>query len=137
MIDYEFNPTKKDLQDFARFVPAALVVAATLFGLLKGFSTFNWVFYGIAVIIYFWGLLSLYSLKPVFLAWMVVTRTIMFLVTMIVLGLVFYIGFTGIGLLMRLLGKNPLDRKFDRTAASYWIKHRPYQFSKEHYERQF
>jgi len=137
LIDYDFNPTRKDLQAFARFVPAALIVVATGFGLIKGFMTFNLVFYGIAVILYLWGLIFLYSLKPIYLVWMVITRTIAFLVTTLVLSLVFYIGFTVIGLIMRLLGKNPLDRKFDRNADSYWIRRDPYSFSQEHYERQF
>ncbi len=81
--------------------------------------------------------LSLYLETQFYIGWMYFTRTMAWVITTVVLGLVFYIGFTGIGLLMRLLGKNPLDRKLDPSAASYWIKHKPYKFSKEHYQRQF
>ena len=35
----------------------------------------------------------------------------------VILGAVFYIVFTPVGLVMRLLGKDPLHRRFDRAAA--------------------
>ncbi|MDP8235245.1 MAG: SxtJ family membrane protein, partial [Candidatus Erginobacter occultus] len=92
---------------------------------------------GVAVVLFFWGMFSPYTLRPVYVGWMYFTRVVAFLLTTLVLGLVFYIGVTGVGLLMRLLGKNPLDRKLDKSASSYWIKHQPYKFDPRHYERQF
>jgi hypothetical protein len=38
---------------------------------------------------------------------------------------VFYGVLTPIGLLMRLFGRDPLNRTFDRSATSYWIEHDP------------
>ena len=40
----------------------------------------------------------------------------------LVLGAVYYGVFTPIGLVMRLLGHDPLERRFDPTATSYWIE---------------
>jgi hypothetical protein len=40
----------------------------------------------------------------------------------IVLGLIYYAVITLIGLIMRLLGRDPLHRKFDGDATSYWVK---------------
>jgi len=43
----------------------------------------------------------------------------------IVMGVIFYLAITPFGLAMRLLGKDPLRRGFDRAAASYWIDRTP------------
>ena len=44
--------------------------------------------------------------------------------------------FTPIGLAMRLVGRDPLRRRFDRQASTYWIK-RPEQDETGRYFRQF
>jgi Saxitoxin biosynthesis operon protein SxtJ len=46
-------------------------------------------------------------------------------VSPLVLGLVFYGVVAPMGLAMRLLGKDPLRRRFDPGAASYWIEREP------------
>ncbi|HOX54823.1 MAG: hypothetical protein PHI86_00370 [Candidatus Omnitrophica bacterium] len=40
----------------------------------------------------------------------------------IVLGVFFYLIITPIGLMMKFLGKDPLDRKWDKEKKSYWIR---------------
>jgi hypothetical protein len=47
------------------------------------------------------------------------------IVNPIVMGLMFYLAITPIGVLMRLLGKDPLKRRFDPAAATYWIQRQP------------
>jgi hypothetical protein len=44
--------------------------------------------------------------------------------TAVILSLVYFISVAGVGLVMRLLGKDPLDRRLDRE-ASYWRPHEP------------
>jgi hypothetical protein len=43
----------------------------------------------------------------------------------VIMGLVFYTTVTPIGLARRLLGKDPLRRRFDRDAVTYWIERDP------------
>jgi hypothetical protein len=47
------------------------------------------------------------------------------IVSPIALGVLFYLVFTPIGLLMRLAGKDPLRLKADPNAKSYWIEREP------------
>ena len=47
------------------------------------------------------------------------------MVSPIVLGIMFFLVVTPIGVLMRSLGKNPLHLRFDKSAPSYWIHRRP------------
>jgi hypothetical protein len=47
------------------------------------------------------------------------------IVSPIALGILFYGVFAPTGLFMRLLGKDPMRRRFDSDAASYWIARDP------------
>lgn len=47
------------------------------------------------------------------------------IVSPVVLGIMFFAVITPMGLVMRLLGKDPLRLRFDTRAHSYWIERRP------------
>jgi hypothetical protein len=47
------------------------------------------------------------------------------IVNPIVMGAIFYLAITPFGVVMRLIGKDPLRRGFDRKAESYWIDRTP------------
>jgi hypothetical protein len=47
------------------------------------------------------------------------------IVSPIVLGFMFFVVVTPIGLLMRAFGKDPLRLRFDRAARTYWIERKP------------
>ncbi|HXF47570.1 MAG TPA: SxtJ family membrane protein [Burkholderiaceae bacterium] len=47
------------------------------------------------------------------------------IVSPIVLGIMFFAVITPMGVLMRLLGKDPLRLRFDTQTQSYWIERRP------------
>jgi ABC-type uncharacterized transport system permease subunit len=57
-------------------------------------------------------------------------------ISTLLLVLVYYLVLTPIGLLMRVVGRDPLQQKFDRGAASYWVK-RSKTANSERYFRQF
>ena len=56
-------------------------------------------------------------------------------VNMITLLAAFYLMFTPISFLLRLLGKDLLHQRIDSAANSYWARHKKLAFSKEIYER--
>lgn len=55
----------------------------------------------------------------------------------IILGVMFYLVITPIGLLMRLTGKDLLRLKFDPDSPSYWIRREPPGPDKNSLHRQF
>ena len=59
-----------------------------------------------------------------------------FVVSHVVMVLVYYGVVTPIGLVMRLLGHDPMHRGFDRDAATYWVE-RPAVHDPKRYFRQF
>lgn len=58
-------------------------------------------------------------------AWTMLGLFLFKVVNPIVLGLIFGLTIVPIGLLLRLFGKDPLNRAFDTDAKSYWIERTP------------
>ncbi len=59
------------------------------------------------------------------------------IVNPLIMGLLFFVTVTPIGLLMRSLGKTPLRLGFDKSAESYWITRTPPGPAPESMKRQF
>jgi hypothetical protein len=58
-------------------------------------------------------------------AWMALAHVLGWVNTRIVLGVAFFAVFTPMGLVMRLLGKDPMRRRFDPMAQSYRVNRSP------------
>ena len=57
------------------------------------------------------------------------------LVSIITVSFAFYIIFTPIAILFKLLRRDLLSQKIDKTADSYWIKRKNLTFSRDIYEK--
>jgi len=68
------------------------------------------------------GLLSPRLLRFVYLAMSYAAYPMGFVVSRVVLALVYYLVLTPIGLTMRLFRHDPLCRRFDPEAKTYWIR---------------
>jgi len=75
------------------------------------------------------------SLRPIYKVWMRVGSVLGRVNTRIILSLGFYGVFTPMGTVMRLLGKDPLRRKFDPDVTTYRIPRSPRPGS--HMQKQF
>ncbi len=85
----------------------------------------------------FLGLTSPILLKPIQKIWMTLAVSIGWVMTRVILSLLFYLVVTPIGILVKMLGKSLLDTKFDTNEDSYWIAREPAKFDKRSYENQF
>ena len=63
--------------------------------------------------------------RYVYLGWVYAVFPIGWVVSHALLALIYYAVFTPIGLILRLFGSDPMERMFDRSAATYWTAHRP------------
>jgi len=67
------------------------------------------------------GLLVPGMLRPVYFVWMQLGQALGWINTRLVLGLVFFLMFAPVALLLRVLGKDPLHRRLDHEAGSYRV----------------
>ncbi len=61
-------------------------------------------------------------LRPLYLGLTLVTLPIGMVLSPLVMAVLYFGVFTPLGIAMRLRGWDPLDRKFEPEAASYWVK---------------
>jgi hypothetical protein len=77
------------------------------------------------------------ALAPLHRVWMPAARALARLLTWILLTLVFYLVFTPFGMIMRATGRDPLHRRWERQAPTYWIQRRDGPFDPERTRRQY
>jgi len=68
--------------------------------------------------------------------WMLLAEGLSFVTTRIILGIVFFLIITPIGVVKRLSGWDPLERRSDRR-SSYWKPYSERQRDPRHYEKMF
>jgi hypothetical protein len=126
---------KRDLRNFGITIGIALGVLA---GLLwwKEKDTYT-IFIILSLAFVFFGLLLPALLKPLQKAWMTLAVIMGWFMTRVILSILFYLVFTGIGVGSRLFGKQFLDLKTDNSRKSYWKYRQSEPFNKNKYERQF
>jgi len=83
------------------------------------------------------GLFLPVLLKPVYKAWMILSVVMGFIMTKVIMVVIFYLILTPLGLIASMTGKKFLDMKIDKSAKSYWITREKTQKLKSDYERQF
>ncbi len=64
-------------------------------------------------------------LAPFNRAWMKFGLLLHKITNPVIMGLIFFLAVTPTALIMRAMGKDPLRRKFDPSATSYWIDRDP------------
>ena len=72
-----------------------------------------------------WGLVHPTSLRPVYTNWMKFGLLLSKITTPIVMGIVFYGVIFPMGLIMKLVGKDPMQRKLDEAQATYRVVQDP------------
>lgn len=135
MTDMKINASDTEVRKFG-IMFAVICLAIAGYSFYKGGSVWPW-FSGGAGAFLLGGLIARPLLRPVYIGWMKFAFVLGWVNTRLILGLFFYGILTPLGLTMRLFGWDPLTRKIDRRAQTYW-KERPIQaFDKERYHRLF
>ena len=75
----------------------------------------------IAIIFLILGLINSKLLTPLNILWFKFGRLLGFIVPPIVMGIVFFVVVTPTGLIMKIIGKDLLNNKYNKNNKSYWI----------------
>jgi len=76
-------------------------------------------------------------LAPVYRVWMKGAHLIGMVFSGLVLVIMFYGVFAPVGIVLRMIRKDLLDRRLDPAAETYWHVRKPEPFEQSHYQRQF
>ena len=146
MIDIDWKPSDAKLRQFA----VASLVGFPLIGLLlskllpwfrlPAFSTgaaatdFLFVAALAGAAVFLLGVLIPRSIVPVYVILVALALPIGLALSFLLIPLIYYGVFTPIGLGLRLLGKDPMDRSMGRS-DSYWIKRKPAPAAAQYYKQ--
>ena len=122
LIELKTDATKKELAWFGLLLLAFLGIVGLLAWRATGTLTASRYIWGagVALAVIYYAVPPLR--KPMFLGWMYAAYPIGWVMSHVILAVIFYGVLTPVGRLMRLFGYDPMARRFDRSAASYWIE---------------
>ena len=126
--------TKKDLKNFG-FTMGLILSIIGLFLYYKQKELFIYFFYVGSIFISL-GVIVPTILKPVYTVWMIFAVIVGWIMTRLILSVLFYSIITSIGIFTRLIGKDFLNLKA-KDHKSYWnIRNREQELNQD-YEKQF
>lgn len=133
----ELNLSVKSLRKFGLFVGGIFLLIGLFMEYRHVDSEWRFVLVGVGVMLLALGAAYPRSLKYVYRVWMGIAFTIGWLVSRVLLAVIYYIVVTPIGLLMRLFGKNPIAMHFDPDAESHWVMKDDSAWSVERYKKMY
>jgi len=135
LITVNTNPTKRELRQFG-FIWLGFLI---FFGLVAWFKFDNhpvaqglWI---ASVVVPVIGWFVPPFMKAVFVGMSYAAFPIGFVVSHVILAMVYYLVLTPIGILMRLFRYDPMRRQLQPDSPSYWIKREPHPDPKQYFRQ--
>jgi len=145
MVEINFHPDEHTLRQFGW-------IALGGFGLLALCAWNHWLVFrhlpdaagetvafallGLGVLSAIFSLVFPRANAPIFVGLSVVAFPIGFVLSYVIMATLFYLVIAPVGVIMRLFGKDPMDRRLLPKATTYWIDARPAR-AKADYFKQF
>ena len=113
-----------DAKGLRQFGLTTGAIVAVLFGLFFpwlfefDWPIWPWIVFGVLGV---WALVAPATLGPVDLGWMWFGLQLNKVMTPLVLGVVFFLVFLPVGIVMRLFGRDPMERRFSADLKSYRV----------------
>ena len=131
------SATIKQIRQFGLLVGIVLVAVGCWQLYRQTYPIVRIVLWSIGSFLFAGGLLWPQILKPFYVSWMLLAHMLSWVNTRIILGVIFYLIFTPIALVMRIVQRDGLQKKINKSASSYWTQRTAPKNIKEHFERQF
>ncbi len=126
---------KKELRKFGLTVGVVLLLIAAFLFWKERSSSIYFAIPGGALIVL--GAIVPLVLKPIFIAWMTFAVIMGFIMTRVILTILYFGMFTPIALVLKVLRKDLLEEKWDKNSTSYWVRRKPEPYDPASTERMF
>ncbi len=117
LVEVNWNPTNSQLRQFGTICLFALPLIGWIWGAHA--TALMWLG-GTGLALAVLGLVAPKAIKPVFLALTIAATPIGIVLGEIAMLLIFFGVFLPIGLIYKMMNHDPLQRKLDRDATTYW-----------------
>ena len=126
----------KDLRQFGIALAVILIVSGAIHFLKHRMILSQW-FCGVGLIVLCLGLLAPRMLKNVYAVFLKVAHAIGWFNTRVILILIYYAILTPIAFIVKMCGKDLLNKKLEKNISSYWVKRQSAKPTREQLEKQF
>ena len=117
--------TKKDLRKFGILVGGVFLILCALIFLTGGGEIFEWIFLIVGGFLFLFGLVIPALLKRVYLIWMTGALVLGWIMSRVIITILFFFILTPIALIAKAFGKKFLELDFRDNKTSYWIMREP------------
>lgn len=124
MIEINKNPSRRELLLFGALLGMFLALAGALAFWRFGAPRVAYVLWSAAIVVPLAYFAAPPVRRPLYLAWMYAAFPVGWTVSHVVMAVTYYGVVTPTGVLTRLFRRDPLARKPDPGAATYWLQHR-------------
>ena len=136
LANINWNPDARRLRLSAACLPiAALLPAYLTYRFIESSGLASGIL-GVALVVSFVGLVRPPWFRPLYVVWTAVGLPFRWILSHVLLLLIFFGVVTPIGLLLRALGYDPMRRAADERATTYWVE-RPDSDDHQRYFRQY
>ena len=145
MIEINLRPDSRTLRQFGLIAFFGFGFLAAIawyellifaFGLGEARETVATVFAGLAAVTLLFSAIYPKANLPIYIGLTLISFPIGFVLSYVIMGFLFYVLISPLGLFFKLTGRDAMNRSFDPSAATYWTDPRPRR-GKESYFRQF
>lgn len=119
IVDFNLDPTERQLKQFGGVCVLALPLIAWLW--TRNFTTVGWAA-GVGVLLCGLGLAAPRLLKPIFIALIIITIPIGFVVGELAMLLIWFGVFLPLAVVFRMMGRDSLNRRCDDKSETFWQK---------------
>jgi hypothetical protein len=124
MIEINRNPSRRDLLIFTAILPVFFGIVGGL-RWHAGSTDAALVLWSIGAGAFLVALVVPPARRWIYVGWMYVTFPIAWIVSHTILAVMYFLVATPVALLLKLFGRDPMQRKFDKAAKSYWVVREP------------
>lgn len=120
LVSISWKPSEKELKAFGR----SLLIGFSIIGLVLYFyfelpNTAVGIF-ALGVLAFFLSYFSPRLAMIIYYPWMGISMVMGTIVSTLIVAFIYFVLLTPVGLLFKLIGRDPLSRKFDKDASTYW-----------------
>lgn len=136
LVEINWNPERKELRKFGVIAVAVLGTAGIILHFVLGVAgIWALMLAGAGLCICLITLVSAKAGRIIYLSMTLAALPIGFVVSILLMGMFYFLVLTPVGLIFKLLGRDPLERRFRPDNPTYWTP-RQHRDDIEHYFHQ-
>jgi hypothetical protein len=137
LMEIEWHPSGRQLRVFGLTGLVASILVAMILHFAWGLAaSWSWIVLAAGAGIFLCSLISPTATRIVFIGLTLVAMPIGIVVSFLLLTVFYFVFLVPLAIVFKLIGRDPLRRRYEPTADTYWVPHKP-QENLERYLHQF